>query len=56
MKLSQLKKIVKDVLNEQTAIDSKNQNIGANGDKEFYDKFSQFSPIFTPFLHHFVDQ
>ncbi len=47
MKLSQLKKIVKDVLNEQTAIDSKNQNIGDNVDKEFYDKFSQFSQLYS---------
>ena len=47
MKLSQLKKIVKDVLNEQTAIDSKNQNIGDNVDKEFYDKFTQLSQLYS---------
>jgi|MDSZ01.2.fsa_nt_gb hypothetical protein len=47
MKLSQLKNIVKEVLNEQTAIDLKNQDISANVNKEFYDKFTQFSQLYS---------
>ena len=47
MKLSHLKNIIKDTINEQTAIDLKNQNISANVDKEFYDKFTQFSQLYS---------
>ena len=47
MKLSVLKKIVKDVINEQTAIGMKNKDISSNVDKEFYDKFTQFSQLYS---------
>ena len=47
MKKSELKKLIKGIIKEQTAIDMKNQNISSNVDKEFYDKFSQFSQLYS---------
>lgn len=47
MKKSELKNIIKSVIKEQTAIDLKNQGIESNVNKEFYDKFSQFSKLYS---------
>ena len=47
MKKSELKKLIKGIIKEQTAIDMKNQNISSNVDKEFYDKFTQFSQLYS---------
>ena len=47
MKKSELRKVIKEVLNEQTAIDLKNKDISASVDKEFYDKFTQFSQLYS---------
>ena len=47
MKRSELRKEIKKIIAEQTAIDLKNQDISANVDKEFYDKFTQFSQLYS---------
>ena len=47
MKKSELKKLIKGIIKEQTAIDMKNQNISSNVDKEFYDKFTQLSQLYS---------
>ena len=38
MKKSEIIETIREAINEQTAIDLKNQDISANVDKEFYDK------------------
>ena len=47
MKKSEIIETIREAINEQTAIDLKNQDISANVDKEFYDKFTQFSQLYS---------